>query len=81
MEMIYMLGLDVVVENIKTIEYCEGKIKTKIITFLDGSKLEIACDNTYNYPLSRTSGIASYVGVLEVQYLNMRQSDIDIKRA
>ena len=59
-----MMNVDEFVNVVKSVNSGTGNtgIRTKVLTFVDGSTLDVATDGVYTYPLTATTGIAEYVG-------------------
>lgn len=67
-----MLTGEMIIENIVKVEFIKGDIVgTYVVTFTDGSQLEVASDRIYTYPMLRTSGFAEKVSVFELQRINL----------
>ena len=69
-----MVSGEIIIENIVKVEFIRGDIVgTYVVTFTDGSQLEVASDRIYTYPMLRTSGFAEKVSVFELQRINLSQ--------
>lgn len=67
-----MMELQMVVDNIAMVDLLRNDITVHVITFRDGSQLEVGYDRMYRYPMGKTPGFAELVSVYDLQRIDFR---------